>query len=252
MPPKSTFIIAALVLTAYGCEPQHIWMRYRPPSSRVAVPLDVSWEVDLETWGRRGPRTPDDARATCSPRERCKTLVSREGRSKYSMRLAVIALSPGPVDVDLHVQPYNTSSWLTERIHLEFVPAPARPTLEVGMALPRGPFLFAHLPPAAVERGIKAPMRCEHYRESSEYLCVQLVDVLGEKRHPACAHSDRCDGYSDRGVLRIEIELDEETDRIQRFRIESDSGVEFGTWDSDGGHWLDVEPYLGRPQFWAG
>jgi hypothetical protein len=229
-------IAANVILIALlSCHPEALKLRTSGATTRETLALDELWETPLESCCKYGVYAPEEVEVTCSPADRCKTVVFRPGRQEPQrprMTLGVIGLGPGVVDVDLRYRQPKSADWMTEHLEMEFVPAASLPTLQLGTGLPNGPFLYDHLSPELLARGVQGPARCELEDDFSEsYACFSAVEVGGERRYPSCAHTDRCDYEVNRGRFRVSLDRSRTTGRIHRIRM---SGVTQSSWEELG------------------
>jgi hypothetical protein len=196
-PPRSLlpwvlgFSLAAVMS---GCLPKHMELQ-RYNTGRPTLTLEELWETILEY--DSGRTVPAEVEASCSPADRCKAVVLRGRRrgSGFEPLLDVIGLGPGLAEVAVRHREYESQTWVTDHITLEFVPTKPLPTLELGMRRPKGSFKFDHLSPQLLAHGIKGPARCDLVDDFNEtYACFGVTELLGEKRYHSCAdHCRRCD-----------------------------------------------------------
>jgi hypothetical protein len=229
-------LVAATFVVLSGCHPERMKIRSSGEAPREVLTLEEAWETPLESCCAHGVSVPEHVESSCSPSHRCKTQIVDAGpdRSGSRLRLYVIGLSAGPVDVEVRYRQLNFDEVLTEHVHLEFVATPALPTLELGMGRPSGPFKYEHLSPALLAHGIKAPARCELEDDFHElYACFSAERILGELRYLSCKHTTRCGARIETGRFQIGLGRGR-SGRIRHIEMSAltDNGwEELGDWE---------------------
>ncbi|MET0386660.1 MAG: hypothetical protein ABW321_11905 [Polyangiales bacterium] len=245
-----------LMCGATACHPEPLFFQTgrvpieTSPTHRERLTLEEMWEVPLETCCQGGPYAPEEVKASCFPAERCRAVAQYSGppgdRPHPIMRLDVIALSPGPVDVVLWYRQPDYDEWLTARAYLEFVPTPAEQTLKLGARRPTGPFKLEASSDMLREWGVGTPARCEvpprpGYDEhalvqdyvADEYTCFGPENVDGQIRYPSCHHSRRCNASLQWGRFLIDLDRSMKDGTVTRVHMHADA---YGTYD-DVGTW---------------
>lgn len=242
--PARTFgsrlgLAAAALFVIAGCRPQRLELRASGDQPPDVLTLEEVWQTPLHSLRRRGHGyfEPEEVEVSCTPSARCKTLVTRAVQTSWvpALRLDVIALTPGKVEVEIRYRQPDSDEWLTEHVHLEFIPTPALPTLELGMGRPPGPFKYEHLSPELIAHGIKAPARCELEDDFLElYACFGASMVLGELRYLSRKRTKRTNPPISSGWFFVLLKRADSTGRIYRMEMSAFTNKgpeELGAWE---------------------
>lgn len=232
----ATHLLRALLtaVACAGCATKPLTLRTTGATTPEWLTLEEAWEATLETWGSRGPYSPAEAEATCRPAERCRAKVVPPSATSSRMRLLVIGLSPGRVDVELRYRQPDASEWLTEHIWLEFKKTPPIPTLELGMDKPPRRFKVDHLSDKLRALGVEHPALCTLKNKDDEsYGCFGPQRLLGELRYRSCQHSERCDEHISSGYFELTVHRSAPDGRVRRVAF---MGVTRSGWE-DLGEW---------------
>ncbi|MEY4578665.1 MAG: hypothetical protein RL701_3368 [Pseudomonadota bacterium] len=196
------------------------------PRKRRPLTLDVVWEAVLQTptkygfLSSRGRTSFAEASARCTPVGRCKALVypRRWGRDQIYMRVDVVGLKPGPVDVEVRFREHDSNEWGVDHLYLEFLPAPTLPVLKLGhLGPPPKLFMFEDLSKQLLELGFKGPARCTQQDDIREwYTCYGAEEFENEWRYASCETSARCQTGVFLNQFELQITRDMDSRRVVR------------------------------------